>query len=132
MSVRLALQNHLESLGAFSTAYEGVSFTPTNNVPYQRLNLLRAEVDNTALGSAYYREVGIFQVTLFYPLNQGSNPIETRAELIRNHFKRGTGLTNGGRVVRITRTPNVKQIIRDDDRLLLVIDIPYQSEVFPA
>jgi hypothetical protein len=130
MSVRLALQNHLEALGAFATAYEGLSFTPTNNVPYQRVNLLRAEPDNLALGSAYHREVGVFQVTLFYPMGAGTNLIEAKAEAIKTHFKRSTGLTNGGRTVLITRTPNVKQVSVDDDRLSLVIDIPYMSEVF--
>lgn len=130
MSLRLALQNHLEALGAFSTAYEGVAFTPVNNVAYQRINLLRAQPDNTALGSAYHRELGIFQVTLFYPMGSGTNAIEARAESIKTHFKRGTGLTNNGRVVSITNTPNVKEVSRDEDRLSLVIDIPYMSEVF--
>jgi hypothetical protein len=130
MSVRLALQNHLEALGEFSTAYEGITYKPQTNTPYQRINLLRAEPDNTALGSAYFREVGIFQVSLFYPMGTGVNLIEQRAETIREHFKRGTGLTNGNVTVRITKTPNVKSVLRDDDRLSLVIDIPYQREVF--
>ena len=96
-SVRIALETKLATITpALSTAYENVPFTPVTGTPYQRAYLMPATPANPTMGDGYYREQGIFQVSLFYPLQAGPKTAADRAELIRAAFKRGTTLTTGG------------------------------------
>jgi hypothetical protein len=81
------------------------------------VNTLFAEPDNPALGSSEYREQGIFQVSLFYPLNVGALDVLTRAQLIRDTFKRGTKF---GSVV-IKNTPTISAGVVNEDRYIVTI-----------
>jgi hypothetical protein len=131
INIRDAFEKRLALMTpAISTAFENVSFTPVTNVPYQRAFLLPAQPENESLGDAYYRESGIFQVSLYYPLNVGPQDAEIRAEAIRTHFKRGTSMTEGGQTVLVVRTPQKSPAQRIDDRYFMAISIPYRSEVF--
>lgn len=106
LAVRRALETRLLTMTpALSTAFENVAFTPTQGVPYQRANMLPAAPDNTMLGPREWMEIGIFQVTLFYPQGAGSADAQARAEAVREHFKRGTTLSHSGVTTIITHTP---------------------------
>lgn len=128
--IRKALEKRLGTLApALATAYENASFTPVAGTPYQRVNLLPATPDNTTLGDAYYRETGIFQVTLLYPANAGPGTAEARAEAVKAHFKRGTSMTESGVTTLITRTPAIAGGFQDGDRYAVPISITYQAEI---
>jgi hypothetical protein len=113
-----------------STAYENKDFVPVTNTPYQKVNLLPAQPDNATLGDGYYREIGLFQITLCYPNNGGPAAAEARAELVVQHFKRATRMTKDSQVVLVTRTPSVAPAFKDGDRYCIPISIFYQSEIF--
>jgi hypothetical protein len=89
---------------------------PVVGTPYQRVNILFAEPDNTEI-SASYQERGILQVTLFYPAKAGTAR-QPRAELIRSTFYRGRSLTAvDGVTVTIDRTPRNRS--RDESSRLV-------------
>lgn len=120
-----------EMLPTLSTQYENTAFLPVANVPYQKAYLLPAQPENPTMGDAYYREVGVFQVTLCYPINTNVVLAKDRAESIKQHFKRATRMTNGGQTVQVIRTPTVSPSFVTDDRYNIVVSIFYQSEVQP-
>ena len=130
-AIRAALEAQLNAMTpALTTVWENSTVTPTSGTPYQRTNLLRANPDNPTIGATHYRELGVFQVSLHYPLNAGPSPAETRAELVRTQFKRGTTLTSGGITVTIDGTPTIASGFVDGDRWVVPVSIPYWANIF--
>lgn len=130
-AIQQALEAHLAAMTpALATAYENVAFTPTLNVPYQKANLLPASPDNSTQGSSHYREIGIFQVSLYYPAGTASGNAKARAELVRTHFKRGTTLVKSGVKTIITHTPSIHPALVDGDRYVVPVSIRYQADIF--
>lgn len=101
------METALKSISStIDTAWENWPYTPITDRPYQKSNLLFAQPDNNEYGSAY-REQGIYQVTLLYPLLVGPAAADARANVIRSLFPRGSSFTHGGIVVIIDRTPEI-------------------------
>lgn len=131
VKIRAALENHLATMsGALDISYENAQFTPTPGTAFQVVNLLPATVQNPSIGAELHRELGIFQVTLHYPVNAGSANSVTMAENIRTRFKRGTTITNNGVTVMIDSTPTIARGIIDGDRWIVAVSIPYMANIF--
>ena len=121
--VRAALQTKLNGMAALATAWENVGYTPVAGVPYQAAYVMPAIPDNPTFGDDYYQEQGIFQISLFYPLQVGTAVAEARAQLIRSTFKRGTSMTSGAVTVRIDKTPEIGAGRVDGDRWHIPVKI---------
>lgn len=129
IDIKKALEKHLLALQpSLPTAFPALSFTPEHGTPYQRVQISPQRPENPTMGDDYYRERGEFQVFLCYPSNQGTGEILTRAELVRNHFKRGTTIVEGSRVVLITRTPQIAGETIIGDRVIVPVLITYSVE----
>ena len=129
--VRKLMVVRLNTAGPFPSAFENVPFNPQTGVAYQRLNLLPAQTENPTMGDGFERHVGLLQVTLFYPLNAGPGPAETRARVIRTLFKRGTAMVDGTSRVLIIRSPfNGPAFVLDGSWFALPVSIPYQGDIF--
>ena len=112
---------------ALATAWENVAFTvPVISTPYQKVNLLLATPENREFGSTY-QEQGIYQISLFYPLQTGVSDALTRAELIRSTFLRGSSFTNSGVTVKITRTPEISAGTIEGDRWFIPVKIRFSA-----
>lgn len=130
LSVRAALETKLNSITpSIATSYENVAFTPVAGTAYQSCYVMPATPDNSTLGSGFYREQGIFQVSLFYPQQAGAGIAEARAELIRTAFKRGTVLTSGSVKVQINDTPSIGQGRVDGDRWMVPVKIRWTAGI---
>ena len=124
VNVRAALEAKLNGMAnPISYAWENVPFTPVVGVPYAAAYLLPASPENPTMGDTYYQEQGIFQVSLFYPLQVGPAAAAVRAQLIRTAFKRGTSMVSGTVTVRVSRTPEIGQGRVDGDRWHLPVRI---------
>ena len=131
VSIRAALETKLKAITpVLATAWENGAYTPVPGTAYQQVYLLTATPENPTLGDAFYREHGILQITLMYPLKAGSNAATTRAELIRTAFKRGTTLTSGTVSVIIERTPEIGQGRVDGDRWALPVKIRWYAGIY--
>lgn len=117
-------------LSANVTAWEGVSFATVPGIPYQRVNLIMGTPETPVYGGKFSREVGFFQLTLYYPVQRGTAAIMTRAELIRSTFPRGSSFTNSGIVVNIPRKPEIYPTIVDEEVITAVVRIPYWADIF--
>lgn len=133
VSIRAALETRLNSLTpALATAWEGVPYTPVTGTPYQQINLLLSATENPTLGDKMYRVTGFLQVLLCYPPGTGPKAASTRAELIRDWFPRGLGLSSGGIDVLIDRTPAIAPAIIDADRYRIPVTIYFSADIFPT
>jgi len=129
-SIRTALESQLNSITpAISLAWQNVPFTPVTGTPYAACFLMPATPDNPTLGDGFYREQGLLQVSLFYPLQAGPQTAEARASLIRATFKRGTAMTSGSVKVLIDRTPEIGQGRVDDDRWMIPVKIRWSAGI---
>ena len=128
--IRKALEKKLATLTpTIATAYENAPYTPVTGTPYQRINLMPNTPDNSTMGTAIYFERGLFQVMLCYPAGTGPNAAETRAQLIRAHFKRATSMTESSVTVLVTDTPRVSTAMIDGDRYCIPITVHWQAQI---
>jgi len=128
--IRKALEQRLAALApAIATAYENAPFVPAVGTPYQRVSMLPATPDNSTQGATLYLEIGIFQVTLMWPMGVGPSVMEDRAQLLRAHFKRGTSMVESGITVIVTKTPSVAPAFVDGDRFTVPVSIAFQAQV---
>ena len=129
--VRAALEIALHTMTpALATAWENQDFSPTPGTPYQAVHLLPATPENPTMGDDHYRERGILQVSLNYPVNGGAAAAMARAELIRATFFRGASFTSGGVTTRIPAKPVIGRGIVVNDRWVLPVSISYFADVF--
>jgi hypothetical protein len=111
------------------TSWENVPYTPVAGTAYQQAWLLPATPDNPTLGTEHYREQGIFQISLMYPLQAGTATAAARAQLIRTTFKRGTSMVSGTVTVRIATTPEISPGRVDGDRFSIPVKIRFFADI---
>lgn len=129
-SVRTALEAKLNAMTpSLAIAWQNVGYTPVTGTPYQACYLMPATPSNPTLGDGFYREQGIFQISLFYPLLTGAQTAEARAQSIRTAFKRGTAMTSGSVSVLVDTTPEIGQGRADDDRWHISVKIRYSAGI---
>ena len=130
VSIRKALEQRLAIMTPeLATAWENAPFLPVTGAPYQKAFLLPGQPDNSEQGSKNYFEVGVFQVTLCYPLGTGPNAAQARAEAIRTQFRRGTTMTADGISVHVIRTPAIATGYTDGDRYMVPVSITWQAHI---
>lgn len=130
VKIRAALEKHLAALTpAMPTAWENAPFAPVVGVAHQSVHLLPNTPDDGQVGSALHFERGIAQVTLCFPLGNGPAAAEARAQLVKDTFKRGTSLLEGGITVLVTHAPSQARGMVDDGRFCVPVSIRYQAQV---
>jgi hypothetical protein len=131
VAIRTALETRLNNMASpISYAWENLPFTPVSGVPYAQIYLLPADPDNPTMGDGFHRERGVFQISLFYPLQAGAGVAEARAELIKTAFARGQSMTSGAVTVRINKTPTIGHGRVDGDRWHVPVKIQYFADIF--
>jgi len=131
LAIRRALETALNDMPVpLSTAWENDPFSPQADVPYQEAYLLYAKPENPSPGNEYYRQRGILQLTLRYPLNTGTADINERAELLRETFKRGLSFEADGVTTHIDETPEVPGGVAIGDRYVIVMRIRFYADIF--
>ena len=130
--IRVALETRLNALvPAIDTAWEDVTYSPKSGVPYQQITLLPSEPGSPTIGSSeLVRELGLLQVSLYYPIGEGMKRISERAELLRSWFPKGLTLSSGGVNVTISKRASVAPANRDGEWKVLPVSIPYFANVF--
>ena len=128
VEIGAALETALAAMSPeLATAYENVEFDkPIATTPYQKVNILFATPDNLVYGSTY-QEMGIMQVTLMYPIQEGVGDAMARAELLRTTFYRGSSFTSGGSTAIIHKTPEIGLGFIDGERYSLPVKIKFYS-----
>ena len=126
---RLALQKHLLGIiTASEVEWEGDTdfVAPDLSTPYYKAYLLRGKPINLALDTMDRGGIGIFQVTMMYPINQGTIPLETMAQTIIDHFV-GQSLVEGNAKVTILEQPEYTKLDDTNDRFIGMMRIIYKT-----
>lgn len=118
------------SILASLTAYQNAMYQTVIGIPYQLIHLVPFKPDEPTQGAGYYREHGVFQVTLVYPAGRGIGAILSRAEVIRNSFKKGFTFVYGGITTTIFETPEFGLIASDQHDITLPVKIGYWADVY--
>ncbi|MFZ6655936.1 phage tail terminator-like protein [Undibacterium sp. TJN19] len=131
IKVRAAIETAiLNMVPPLQTSWENVVFQSTTNVPYQKVEWMFAPPDNSTLGMGFYREQGYVQVTLMYPIGKGAGDANTRAQLLRDTFLRGSVFIKDGVKTFIVKTPEISNGMVDGDRFALPVRIRFIADVF--
>jgi hypothetical protein len=126
-AIRSALETHLvATLAGVDIAFENAPYTPVAGRPYAAAYVMLAQPDNAEIGPAF-TDLGIFQVSLFYPQNGGPAAAQAAAELIRTGFPFRSTLVSGGFAVNIIATPEVAPARAVDDRFLVPVKVRFQA-----
>jgi hypothetical protein len=130
-SIRAALEKKLKTVRPIiSTAWEHRKFTPKVRTPYQSVYVMWADPENPAVGNGMYRQRGIFQVSLFYPLGKGSKDIESMADTLRSTFYRGLTMTEDSINVVIAKTPAISHQPNEDAYSVKMVRVEFFAEIF--
>jgi hypothetical protein len=107
-------------------ANENARYDPQVGKPYQEAFLLpgtTTQPGNGVQGTTY--DKGVYQVTLYYPRDEGAGDAAARAGLLRGYFDRSRLLTHGGITVSVRDTPSISPARTEPDWYKLVVSIPY-------
>lgn len=131
IQIKRAAERHLATLTpTVATGYEGVTFEPPATAMYQRVQFIIQRPQDPVLGTGFYREIVSMQVFIAGLMNKGTADVISRAELIRNHFKKGTVFTENGVHIHVLRTPQVTGTTIASDRIICPVLIELVAEVY--
>lgn len=127
IKIRMALEKRLNLLTpALPIDHENLDFTALG-LPHLRAFLLPNRTSMPGLDMVTKYEKGIFQVSVAYPLNQGTGEAEARVELVRAHFPAGLKLVESGVTVLIYEPPSVAAGQVDGVFFVIPVSISYRS-----
>lgn len=126
-AIQSALEKRLLSLAPqLPTAWENATFTPPAGM-WQRVSHLINTPRDVSLALDAVIDQGIFQVSLYAPINTGRLAAMQRAQAIRAHFAPPLDLIEGLAWVQIYRTPAIAGGMPDGDRWHLPISIYWRA-----
>lgn len=125
-AVRAAIDTQVQTLTGYGFSFEGVPYTPVVGTPYVAVQIVGlAEMAVAAGEKAAERWDGFLQVTVYRPQGEGTVPIATARDAVRELFKRGTSLTaTDGTVVRFD-TPSSIALMFDRQWVQGVVRCPF-------
>lgn len=131
IEIKRAAERHLSSLTpSIPTAWEGVSFNPPADQMYQRVQFLIRALTDPVLGKGFHRENASLQVFISGIANKGSAEVLARAELLRQHFAKGTTFLESGVRIHVLRTPQISGTSIAGDRIVCPVVIELVAEVY--
>lgn len=130
LEIKRAAERHLLGINpTLPTAWEGVSFTPPSTI-YQRVQVIPRRVEDPVFGAGFHREIISFQVFVVSPVNKGTAEAISRAELIRDRFKKSTSLLEGDIRIHVLSTPQIAGASVQQDRIIVPVLIELVAEVY--
>jgi len=130
LEIKRSAERHLNTLTpSVPTGWEGVTFNPPSTI-YQRVQFIIQSPDDPVLGTGFHRERVTMQVFVVGEINKGTSEIISRAELIRNKFKKGLVLTEGNVRIHVLRTPQIAGASIVADRSVCPVIIELVAEVY--
>lgn len=130
IEIKKAAERYLNSLTpVIPTAWEGVSFKPPVGL-YQSVQFTIQSPEDPVLGTGFHRERVTLQVFLNGKSNKGTSEVLTQAELIREHFKKGTVFVEGSVKIHVLSTPQIAGTSIVSDRVICPVLIELVAEVY--
>jgi hypothetical protein len=117
----------LTVFGSARKAWPNVTFSPPAGEPYLRVSLLPNSGQRFFIkGTDPQLYLGILQLTVVSPLNQGSSVATRLAGEVASEFPADRALYEDGVKVRIERAPDVGQAFPNDATWVVPVSIRYE------
>ena len=117
--------------GVPPVAWANIPFTPVSGTLYIRPHVLPNNTAQAAAGSTGIdRHEGIYQVDVLAPAGRGKKEATEMADLVANHFARGTTLAYNGTNVRLGSVSRTSGEV-DEDRFVINVSIEYFTHTAP-
>lgn len=130
IEIKKAAERQLNSLTpSVPIAWEGVSFTPPAGL-YERVQFIIQAPEDPVLGKGFHRERVTMQVFCLGATNKGTAEVLARAELIREHFKKGTVLVEDNVKIHVLTTPQIAGTSIVSDKVICPVLIELVAEVY--
>jgi hypothetical protein len=130
IEIKKAAERHLNNLTpVVPIAWEGVSFTPPTGL-YERVQFTIQPPEDPVFGTGFHRERVTMQVFCLGATNKGTSEIIARAELVRNHFKKGTVFVEGNVKIHVLATPQIAGTSTVSDKAICPVLIELVAEVY--
>lgn len=110
-------------------ARPNVNYTPGTR-PWIKLDVLYSKASNPTMGDGFKREVGILQLLLHYPPNNGAGSALAKAESLKTAFKRGTSMASGIVNVWVDSHPWSTEVPGDESWYKVVVNVPFLGDVY--
>lgn len=135
LSIRQLFETAIKVIDpTFPTQWENTIYNPIDGTAYQKIDRLLGNPETPTFNNPgvqdFFREIGIYQVTLFYPLGSGPAAADTKAEAIRAAFGAGRTFTSGTVTVTVSNKPTVAPGRIDGNRWSIPVKIPFFANVF--
>jgi hypothetical protein len=130
LNARLIAASPGAAISATSVAWPNRSFAqPTGSVWY-RVTWLPGQPRAAAVGTdAQNRHVGLYQVDVFAPGNQGAKTALDAAKIIVAAYKRGTTLTSAGATVYCDNAYMMTGVNEDTGLFHIPVRINYRADI---
>lgn len=113
---------------ALSVAYENQPFTPVTGTTYLRATCLPAATDSQDLEGAHRVYLGVFQVSVYAPLNTGPGAAAGIADELAALFVNNARLTVSGLIVQQFSPAAVAPAIPLEDRYVIPVSFRYRAD----
>ena len=125
--ISAALDGNLNSMSSLPpVAWTNEQYTPTQGTLYLRPTLLPADSNAATIGDGTDINIGIYQIDIFSPADEGKNEIMLMSDTIAEQFKRDTVLTYNSRNITIRRTSQ-RYVGNFGGWLHFAVDVEYYS-----
>ena len=133
-AIRQALEGTLKSLcdglvPKILTSFQNVAFTPKIGVPYVQCFILPAKTLDPSIGASHVRKVGIFQISAYFPVNEGSANIGAFKDSVENTFYRGRSIKQDTFWITIDSTPSCTTSSVQNGWYIMHISVDYRMEI---
>ena len=131
VEIKRAAERHLNALTpTVQIGWENVSFDPPKDQLYQRVQFLVQTPEDPVLGTGFHRERITMQIFVVGMINKGTSEVLSRAELIRDKFKKGLVLVENNVRIHVLRTPQISGTAIASDRIICPVIIELVAEVY--
>lgn len=113
---------------ALSVAYENQPFTPVTGATYLKASLLPAPAGSDDLAGAHRRYGGVFQVSVYAPINVGSGAANGIADELAALFVLNARLTSGAVTVQQVSPATVAPALQIENHYVIPVSFAYRAD----
>ncbi len=133
-TISAALDAYLQSELTGNTldiAWEGVAYDPQTGRPYLRVSLSGYNRTPQGPGSnTIFLEMGVYSVTVVWPVGEGKAPLLAEADKIRAMFPRNLSLTLSGQAPLVVQATSLGPAFNSGDWLNVPVTVRWITSEF--
>ena len=128
MAALFARVSSLVLTPAMPIAWPNVTFTPPATQRYLRVQFVPNVANRVMIGSDDpHQHLGLLQVSVYWTKGQGEADVRAKAAAVAAHFPCDLKLNSGSTAVRITKHPDVRDLVVEDAAVQVPVMVSYEA-----